>query len=78
MSVAASSAIKASRRDKYKQVEEFVKLVRLAVSDARVGSPPHPRRASTRRWISMRQRVSPWRVAYLGGEKELGGDSPMK
>ena len=35
-------AIKASRRDKYKQVEEFVKLVRLAVSDARVGSHMAP------------------------------------
>ena len=37
VSTADGKSIKASRRDKYKQVEEFVKLVKLAVEDARTG-----------------------------------------
>ena len=37
VSSADGSSIKASRRDKYKQVEEFVKLVKLAVEDAQTG-----------------------------------------
>ena len=37
VSTADGKSIKASRRDKYKQVEEFVKLVKLAVEDAQTG-----------------------------------------
>ena len=37
VSSADGSSIKASRRDKYKQVEEFVKLVKLAVEEAQTG-----------------------------------------
>ncbi len=37
VSTADGKSIKASRRDKYKQVEEFVKLVKLAVEDAKTG-----------------------------------------
>ena len=42
VSTADGSSIKASRRDKYKQVEEFLRLVDLAVGDAQTGS--HMRR----------------------------------
>ena len=37
VSSADGKSIKASRRDKYKQVEEFVKLVKLAVEEAQTG-----------------------------------------
>lgn len=37
VSTADGSEIKASRRAKYKQVEEFLRLVELAVNDAQTG-----------------------------------------
>lgn len=37
VSTADGSEVKASRRGKYKQVEEFLRLVELAVNDAQTG-----------------------------------------
>ena len=82
VSVADGSAIKASRRDKYKQVEEFVKLVRLAVSDARVGSHMAPAtRDRPARLVDLgcgNAYLTFGAYAYLAARKELGGDSPME
>lgn len=82
VSVADGSAIKASRRDKYKQVEEFVKLVQLAVSDARTGSHMAPAtRARPARLVDLgcgNAYLTFGAYAYLAARKELGGDSPME
>ena len=82
VSVADGSAIKASRRDKYKQVEEFVKLVQLAVSDARVGSHMAPAtRDRPARLVDLgcgNAYLTFGAYAYLAARKELGGDSPME
>ena len=82
VSVADGSAIKASRRDKYKQVEEFVKLVQLAVSDARTGSHMAPAtRNRPARLVDLgcgNAYLTFGAYAYLAARKELGGDSPME
>ena len=52
VSSADGSSIKASRRDKYKQVEEFVKLVKLAVEEAQTGGHlATPSRAAPARYM---------------------------
>ena len=51
VSSADGSSIKASRRDKYKQVEEFVKLVKLAVEERRrAGTSRRPAARRRRGW----------------------------
>ena len=54
VSSADGSSIKASRRDKYKQVEEFVKLVKLAVEEAQTGGHlATPSRAAPARLVDL-------------------------
>ena len=54
VSSADGSSIKASRRDKYKQVEEFVKLVKLAVEEAQTGGHlATPSRAGAARLVDL-------------------------
>ena len=54
VSSADGSSIKASRRDKYKQVEEFVKLVKLAVEEAQTGGHlATPTRAAPARLVDL-------------------------
>ena len=54
VSSADGSSIKASRRDKYKQVEEFVKLVKLAVQEAQTGGHlPTPSGATPARLVDL-------------------------
>ena len=54
VSSADGKSIKASRRDKYKQVEEFVKLVKLAVQEAQTGGHlPTPSGATPARLVDL-------------------------
>jgi hypothetical protein len=54
VSSADGSSIKASRRDKYKQVEEFVKLVKLAVEEVQTGGHlATPSRAAPARLVDL-------------------------
>ena len=79
VSAADGRSVRANRRDKYKQVEEFLKLLELAFDEARAGGHlPEPTRARPTRLADLgcgNAYLTFGAYAYLAAEREDGAES---